>query len=297
MSDDTQTTTNDQNVQKQAPGWVRAFNSPPVKFVVDILIVFFKTIRSFIYLIVKTPYTLLPSAAHTTMDDKVYNDELAQQLREQIDLLGDDLSRTQKTIIQENWIEQIRWTNDRANRERDANELIRWWLIILGVLIPVLNAAGGTSFIFGLPHTTIVSIAGVLVAFLTAIAQFRRPEDRWRHYRMVSERYQNELWNYITLSGESYAAKEGEPLTHATAFNTFHGRMTQIKQEDVNKFFGEVIQNNQQETTLSTATVATSNTIQTPLTPDGTLFNQPLPGNGTQSTGKPSTQPRDADGN
>ncbi|MBZ0309231.1 MAG: hypothetical protein K8I82_24410 [Anaerolineae bacterium] len=62
------------------------------------------------------------------------------------------------------------WTNNRATRERDANEMIRWWQIILGVLIPLLINLGDTEFLYlGISCQTVASAAGIYVAILTAL--------------------------------------------------------------------------------------------------------------------------------
>lgn len=210
-------------------------------FFYDIVKVVFLSLRAIVFLIAKTPYILLPSMAHTSLQDDDYNQHLKKQLEQRIEEL--DLTPHQKATIHDNWIEQIAWTNRRATRERDANELIRWWLIILGVLIPVLTQAGGPV------ASTLVTLAGVFVAVLTAIYQFRRPEERWRHYRVINERYLNEIWNFITLAGEGYEIKEEDQekavssgqSDHQTRFSDFHKRMMKIKQEDITRFFGEVV--------------------------------------------------------
>ncbi|GAB4525011.1 MAG: hypothetical protein OHK0046_40310 [Anaerolineae bacterium] len=229
-----------------------------VRFVIDSLSTLIATFRALVFLIIKTPYILLPSAAHTSLQDDDYNKKLAQRLKEQIDKLP--LTDEQKATIKDNWIEQIGWTNNRATRERDANELIRWWMIILGVLIPVLNNVSKNNFIsqvLGLSPGDLVSLAGIFVAILTAIYQFRRPEERWRHYRVINERYLNEIWDFITLSSPAYENFLNDPALsvrerHRSAYKTFHQRMSKIKQDDTNQFFGEVVQNNNNQQGQST---------------------------------------------
>lgn len=192
------------------------------------------TLRAIIFLVLKTPYMLIPSAAHTSAQDETYNDELRGQLTGLV--LELDLDPLQKKVIIENWISQINWTNNRATRERDANELIRWWQIILGVLIPVIVNIS-PDVISQQAISLTVSLAGIFVAVLTAINQFRRPEERWRHYRVITERYQKELWNYITLSGDAYT----EFSDHRAGYKVFNKRMGAIRQEDLTKFFAEVV--------------------------------------------------------
>lgn len=192
------------------------------------------SIRALLFVIVQTPYVLLPSAARTSLQDSYYNKKLKVDLNALVDELGNGsggLQKHQIMLIKQEWIDQINWTNNRATRERDANELIRWWQIILGVLIPVIASSGIEN------NSSYVSIAGILVATLTAVYQFRRPEERWRHYRIVTERYLNEFREFIALSSDAYDNEKN----HGENFDQFNRRMTEIKREDITKFFGEVV--------------------------------------------------------
>ena len=213
------------------PNPVNQFIMNIVRFFWNVIRTIALTLQAVIFLVLKTPYMLIPSAAHTSAQDETYNSELRGQLTGLV--LELDLDPLQKKVIIENWISQINWTNNRATRERDANELIRWWQIILGVLIPVIVNVQ-INFI---DTNLFVSLAGIFVAVLTAINQFRRPEERWRHYRVITERYQKELWNYITLSGEAYV----EFSDHRAGYKLFNRRMSAIRQEDLTKFFAEVV--------------------------------------------------------
>jgi hypothetical protein len=193
------------------------------------------------------------------MQDDEYNKRLQKELSDLVD--GLKLDPYQRDAVTKNWLGQMSWANNRATRERDANELIRWWQIILGVLIPVLiNTAPPAAWSPDL-FRGIASFAGIFVAILTAVYQFRRPEERWRHYRILAERYQNELWNFVTLAGETYKQYQGDPEGHKKAFTEFHERMTKLKEEDITKFFGEVVassttsqQQNQSSTTTTDLT-------------------------------------------
>lgn len=212
-----------------------------VTFIWEIFQKIFLSLRSIAFLMLDTVIMILPSAALTSKrDDDAYIRHVKDQLTKIVRDL--DLDKSQENIILKNWLEQIIWTNNRANRERNANELIRWWQIILGVLIPVLNSLTGNLNILGyqLDPTIVVSYIGVFVAILTAIAQFRRPEERWRHYRRVTENYQGEMWDFIALSGEIYVNESGQRITnHREAFVIFNQRMSKIRQDDLANFFGE----------------------------------------------------------
>lgn len=201
------------------------------------------TIRSLIMMLVKTPYFLLPSAAHASLADDEYNKILRTQLESAIERIKqlatvDDgtafgvakgLTSQQIHAINNNWIEQINWTNSRANRERDANELMRWWQIVLGVLVPVL-----ANLIRNPEHANMaVTVIGIALAAITGLYQFRRPEDRWRHYRGLHERYVNELWSFVTLSGD-YLEYGND---YQQAYREFNTRMYNIRREELGQFF------------------------------------------------------------
>ncbi len=187
-----------------------------------------RMVRATLLLFINTPPELLPSVVQTSSADEAYNQRLFKKFEEIGNLLP--LDQLQSKVLAENWFSQMQWVESRATRERNANELIRWWQIILGVLIPVFIQ-------FDTQELRIAaSLSGIFVAVITAVHQFRRPDERWRHYRVLSERYQMEFWDFVTLSGENYAGK-----THKEVFDIFNGRMNDLKREDIGKFFGEIV--------------------------------------------------------
>lgn len=212
---------------------IPAFIIQPLIFIWKIIKSFAVMLQSLLFLLFKTPYILFPSVAHSSINDDDYNRRLEGDLRDTVGNLS-DLDSVQKEILVQNWIDQISWTNKRATRERDANEVVRWWQIILGVLIPVLaNIIGNPSL-----AKDVITVLGVLLAILTGIYQFRRPEERWRHYRTLHELYLNELWDYISLSG-TYADKDKKG--HSELFAEFNSNMMRFRREEVTQFFGDVL--------------------------------------------------------
>ena len=206
-------------------------------FVWQLIYSLFEAVRALLLLVFKTPFLLLPSAANTSPKDEEYNTHLIKQLRTIVNSLK--LDQDQRFVVF-NWVEQIEWTNERALRERDAHEVIRWWQIILSVMIPVLSTFGATS--------ELISAAGIVLAVLTGVYQFRRPEDRWRHYRTINEQYLGEMWDYFALSGEVYLKFDKAKnryvkayRNHEDAFPVFNMRMRGIAREDITKFFSAVV--------------------------------------------------------
>ncbi|MBN1565859.1 MAG: DUF4231 domain-containing protein, partial [Anaerolineae bacterium] len=198
---------------------------------IEVFETIFQTLRLALFFLIRTPYYLLPSAIRTADRDDAYDRDLIRRLTKLVDELEGIDSANDKAVLH-NWVGQIEWTNGRANRERTANELIRWWQIILSAIIPVLAN-------IDMPQgSLLISVSGIFVAILTAIYQFRRPDERWRHYRMVHERYLMEIWSFIGLSGPVY----GKYRTHAKkALREFNQHMITIRQNDVRQFFGEIV--------------------------------------------------------
>ena len=207
---------------------IRNFVIGVLKFFWEIVVALADMLRATLMLFINTPPVLLPSVVHTSAADSAYNQWLFDQLRTISTLIP--LNTLQRPVLEENWFSQMQWVENRATRERNANELIRWWQIILGVLIPVFIQ-------FNSPELRLAaSLSGVFVAVITAVHQFRRPDDRWRHYRLLSERYQMAFWDYVTLTGEDYTGK-----THIEAFDKFNEHMNELRRDDVSKFFGEIV--------------------------------------------------------
>lgn len=208
-----------------------------VKWFLTVSRIVVRAVEAVPVMLLNTVITILPTSSRLRDPDADYNQETKEQLTGQAEAL--DLTDSQRDVIVHRWIDQMVWTSDRANRERDANELIRWWQIILSASITLL-AAAGTQTIFGENASMVIALIGALATVLTSFQQFRRPEERWRHYRVLSERYQDEFWTFVSLGGdyEQFAA-ETEP--HQAAYPLFITRMTQLKADDLAAFFSQVI--------------------------------------------------------
>ena len=214
----------------------------PFAYVWGLVQTLVSVVGALILVVLKTFYVLLPSTAHSARDDARYDKEKEVQFAGIIQTLAreDRIDPYQVQILHDCWLDQIAWTSGRATRERNADELIRWWQIIFGVLIPVLVNIQQPDRMFTvgtlrISQDAVISMLGITVAILTAVYQFRRPEQRWRHYRTLCERYQNQFWSYVSLAGPYRG------LDHRAAFHDFNSRMIEIREEDVTKFFGEVM--------------------------------------------------------
>lgn len=198
-----------------------------------------RTIRGLWYLIIDTIRLMLPSTVFTTKrSDDTYSDAMKRQFIELVEK-HTTLEERDKGVILDNWIEQISWTNNRANRERDANELITWWQIILAALIPFF--ANLTVENGGINGPLVVSTFGIFVTVLTGLSRFRRPDERWKHYRRLTEDYQRELWSFIALYGDKYKDHRDKEYPHQAAYEVFSQSMNALRERDINTFFNEVV--------------------------------------------------------
>jgi uncharacterized membrane protein len=87
--------------------------------------------------------------------------------------------------------------------------------------------------------TLVASLAGALVTVLTAMQQFRRPEERWHHYRKLTERMQAEYWAFVNMDEEIYKGvlydeqkkpkSRKDKAVRSAAFQVFHERMTRLR--------------------------------------------------------------------
>ncbi len=210
-----------------------------------------RIVEAFVMILVKTVTVLLPSVARFGNADRKYLDSQKDNLIKTAQELK--LSEQQQTIIKDRWIEQTIWAGGRANTERDANEIFRWWQIVLGASIPVFSLLGEPGNNVG---RVLASIAGAFVAIITSVQQFRRPEERWRHYRILAENYLSEFWSYVSLTGQDYqdARKEAEDALekarsagdtemnlHRLMFDLFDRNMTRLQKEELSTFFNQTM--------------------------------------------------------
>lgn len=219
----------------------------PVNWLAKIAQAVINAFEALLMLIVKTLTTILPNSARLKSLDLEYNTRKKNELTKQAEAL--DLPETQKTILVDLWIEQINWASNRANRERDANEIIRWWQILLSASIPLITTLNQP--VLGIQPTAWAGIAGAAVAVLTSLQQYRRPEERWRHYRIVTERYLVELWAFINLDTDIFVDDQGQSIfaddedrynkaNYEKAFDIFNERMRAIQREELSAFFSQI---------------------------------------------------------
>lgn len=136
------------------------------------------------------------------------------------------LNEEQKNFLTSRWLDQVLWMEGRAKPCQQKYYLLRIAAIAGGILVPALGAfAKDNSWAQGA-----VVIIGLLVALATALEEFFKFGERWRHYRRVIEALKHEWWSYYGLCGP-YAGME-----HAAGFSSFADKVEALLAADVEAF-------------------------------------------------------------
>jgi hypothetical protein len=146
-----------------------------------------------------------------------------------------DLEERQKHILKSRWLDQVAWMERKTVHARNRYYALRLTAIIGGLIVPALiglNFEGSTSHIL----RWVVFALSLIVAICSAMEEFFKYGERWRHYRQTVETLKSEGWQFIQLSG-AYSRRN----SHAHAYEKFAGRVEAILQEDVRKYISEVV--------------------------------------------------------
>lgn len=146
------------------------------------------------------------------------------------------LANVHKAYLRDRWLDQVRWLGRGAQRDQRRYYALRLVSILGGVTIPALvglnigSDADATVrwLTFGL---------GLLVAAATALEEFFRYGERWRHYRQQAELLKAEGWAFLQLAGPAYRRFDA----HADAFRTFVGRVEDAVRQEVGVYIAEVV--------------------------------------------------------
>lgn len=88
--------------------------------------------------------------------------------------------------------DQVDWYDRKAQVVKKQYTLVRYGLIFLAALTPILIAVGGMPT----PWGWAAIIVSALVAIGTAVLRTFKYEDPWRHYRSVCESLRKEIHFY-----------------------------------------------------------------------------------------------------
>jgi hypothetical protein len=152
------------------------------------------------------------------------NDTEQGKLKSSIENLK--LSSEQKAFLTDRLLDQWFWMEGRAATFQSRYYCHRVIAIAGGAMIPALAA-----FAKEYPDLTwAVVVLGVIVALASALEEFFKNGERWRHYRGVVEALKREWWRYYELFGP-YAGKD-----HAAAFPDLAKTVEDLLAADVDAY-------------------------------------------------------------
>ena len=145
--------------------------------------------------------------------------------------------------FQRRWTPQYKYYSKSSAHNKKWHQRIQLFIVIAGVLIPVLINldipdifTGNLSDTIPMP-TWVPTLLGLLIAVATSVENVKKYGDNWRNYRQTLEALKRELALYEALGGD-YAEIQ-EP------FALFVQRSEQIMGEETtrfNKYISEEIQ-------------------------------------------------------
>jgi len=163
-----------------------------------------------------------------------YPDWLKAEFGGLIDELGVDQQR--KRFLKSRWLDQVIWTEGKANQARNRYYLLRLTTVVGALLVPALVSLDPSDETLGDALRIATWVVSLVVAVSAAVEQFFHFGDRWRNYRRTAERLKAEGWLYLQLSGP-YAATRA---THGAAYPAFALRVEELIQADVDAYLTEV---------------------------------------------------------
>lgn len=98
--------------------------------------------------------------------------------------------------IQERVQDQLGYYQKAANRMKQLHLWTQSWIILLGILVPVL-----ANLNLGDSKTSVITVVSLLLAALTGISNFRKYGDLWLAYRTTEELLKKELFLFQTGAG------------------------------------------------------------------------------------------------
>ncbi len=141
-----------------------------------------------------------------------------------------------KHFLRSRWLDQVLYTEKRAQQTQSQYYTYRMMTIIGSVTIPALVSLNLTGTVADYVHWLTFGIS-LLVAVSSAVEGFFRFGDRWRHYRETAEMQKIEGWQFLQLSGPYRRFN-----THLDAYHTFASRVEEIIRRDVAVYVAQVTQ-------------------------------------------------------
>jgi uncharacterized protein DUF4231 len=163
-----------------------------------------------------------------------YPDWLKREFGQLVDDL--DLEPSRKRFLKSRWLDQVIWTERKANRARNRYYLLRLTTVVGALLVPALVSLNPADESLDNAVRIATWVVSLVVAASAAVEQFFHFGDRWRNYRRTAERLKAEGWLYLQLSGPY----DHNRATHEAAYSAFALRVEELIQSDVDAYLTEV---------------------------------------------------------
>lgn len=143
----------------------------------------------------------------------------------------------QKELVKTNLIDFVKLMEKLTRRSIRQYNLLNITSLISGALVPVIININLNAELTKYLATAL----GVIASITMAINQSYRLNDKWRHYRHVSEQMKIEGEMYLSLCGkyEKFKEKDGDnskDVGHAGAFSLFINETQSIKDAQIETF-------------------------------------------------------------
>jgi hypothetical protein len=141
------------------------------------------------------------------------------------------LEEHKKGLIKTNWIDFIKLMEAMARNSFRLYNILNLLTIIAGILIPVTINVIPSPIYSKLTGT----VLGIIVSISASINQSYRFNDRWKHFRLISEELKIEGEKYLSLSGK-YTLYD----SYDKAFKLFMTNVENIKEAQIDSFIRKI---------------------------------------------------------
>lgn len=168
------------------------------------------------------------------------NKELNKKLAHKISLYKQTIESLpvddfHKSLIKTNWLNQIELMEFLTKKHfMYYNVLNTASIILIGItpLILIIDFSGCDTV-----QKTLVSSCSILSSITLTFLSTYKYDDKWKHFRNISEDLKQEGENYFELSS-AYASYK----THEESFKLFCSKVSEIKRKQINTYIKEVSQ-------------------------------------------------------
>ena len=113
--------------------------------------------------------------------------------------------------LEDRYLNQINWYDEKAQENQKKYRLLQWSLIILAAITPVLIELD-LSVMLGKGFGHLATFTSVIVAILTAALKTFKYQENWINYRTTCETLRKEKYFYEGEIGEYQSTENRETL-------------------------------------------------------------------------------------